>query len=97
MKLDQITKSASEPILNADTHDTPEHGSWLNIAQCALSVLSRQCLNRRIADLNTLQSEVAAWEKARNRYPHTVKWQFRAEDARIKLKRFYPIQSDKTP
>ena len=77
-------------------HYTPEHGSWLNIAECALSVLSRQCLNRRIADLDTLRSEVAAWEQERNQCPHTVNWQFRAEDARIKLKRLYPIQSDKT-
>jgi transposase len=77
-------------------HYTPEHGSWLNIAECALSVLSRQCLNRRIADLDTLRCEVTAWEQERNRCPHTVTWQFRAEDARIKLKRLYPIQSDKT-
>ena len=77
-------------------HYTPEHGSWLNIAECALSVLSRQCLSRRIADLDTLRSEVAAWEHNRNRCPHTVKWQFRAEDARIKLKQLYPSQSDKT-
>ena len=77
-------------------HYTPEHGSWLNIAECALSVLSRQCLNRRVADLDTLRCEVSAWEQERNGRPHTVKWQFRAKDARIKLKRLYPIQSDKT-
>jgi hypothetical protein len=73
-------------------HYTPEHGSWLNIAECALSVLARQCLSRRIADVDTLRDEVAAWEQERNRRPHTVKWQFRAEDARIKLKRLYPVQ-----
>ncbi len=77
-------------------HYTPEHGSWLNIAECALSVLSRQCLERRVADMDTLRCEVAAWVQSRNQCPHTVKWQFRAEDARIKLKRLYPIQSDKT-
>lgn len=77
-------------------HYTPEHGSWLNIAECALSVLSRQCLSRRIADFDTLRSEVAAWEQERNQRPHTVQWQFRAKDARIKLKRLYPIQSDET-
>ena len=72
-------------------HFTPEHGSWLNIAECGLSVLSRQCLNRRIADLDTLRTEVAAWEKERNAHPAKVNWQFTTKDARTKLKRLYPI------
>jgi len=71
-------------------HHTPEHGSWLNMAEIELSVLSRQCINRRIPDEATLTSEVAAWEKARNDQPVTINWQFTAEDARIKLRRLYP-------
>lgn len=71
-------------------HYTPEHGSWLNIAECELSVLSRQCLHRRIADIETLQAEVKAWEQQRNTTTHTVDWQFTTADARTKLKRLYP-------
>ncbi|MBC7528494.1 MAG: transposase [Chthonomonadaceae bacterium] len=67
-------------------HFTPEHGSWLNIAECELSVLSRQCLNRRLADLDTLKAEVGAWEKERNAHPAKVNWQFTIKDARTKLK-----------
>lgn len=77
-------------------HYTPEHGSWLNIAECELSVLSRQCLNRRIADIETLQNEVRAWEQERNIRPHTVNWQFTTADARTKLKRLYPETNYKT-
>jgi hypothetical protein len=77
-------------------HYTPEHGSWLNIAECELSVLARQCLSRRIADLETLQREVGAWERERNRHPHTVNWQFTTADARVKLKRLYPEVKHKT-
>ena len=76
-------------------HYTPEHGSWLNIAECELSVLSRQCLSRRIADIETLQAEVSAWEHQRNAAPHTVNWQFTTQDARTKLKRLYPIANTK--
>jgi hypothetical protein len=71
-------------------HFTPEHGSWLNIAECELSVLERQCLSRRIPDRETLAKEVAAWERARNAGATLVRWQFRTADARIKLKRLYP-------
>ncbi|MDQ3024689.1 MAG: IS630 family transposase [bacterium] len=71
-------------------HYTPEHGSWLNIAECELSVLERQCVGRRIADRQVLAQEVAAWEQARNGAATTVRWQFTAEDARIKLRRLYP-------
>ena len=72
-------------------HYTPEHGSWLNIAECELSVLARQCLNRRIEDQETLTREVRAWEVGRNTARVTIDWQFTAADARIKLKRLYPI------
>jgi hypothetical protein len=71
-------------------HYTPEHGSWLNIAECALSVLERQCVGRRLADRQVLTQEVAAWEQARNAAATMVRWQFTAEDARIKLRRLYP-------
>jgi hypothetical protein len=72
-------------------HYTPEHGSWLNIAECELSVLSRQCLNRRLGNQEILVAEVAAWETARNAVRVTIDWQFTTEDARIKLKRLYPV------
>ena len=69
-------------------HYTPEHGSWLNIAECELSVLAGQCLSQRIPDKPTLIREVAAWEKRRNAAHVTVDWQFTTADARIKLKRY---------
>lgn len=69
---------------------TPEHGSWLNIAEIELSILSRQCLNRRIADIDTLRREVAAYNLERNSAPTKMNWQFRTADARVKLKRLYP-------
>ena len=72
-------------------HYTPEHGSWLNIAECELSVLERQCLARRIPDVETLKREVAAWELRRNQAHVTIDWHFTTADARIKLKRLYPV------
>ena len=69
---------------------TPKHGSWLNVAECELSVLARQCLDRRIPDLDTLKREVAAWEKTRNAAGVKVDWQFTTADARVKLKKLYP-------
>ena len=69
---------------------TPKHGSWLNIAEIELSVFSRQCLNRRIPDLQTLRSEVEAWQKHRNENAGRVDWRFTTDNARIKLKRLYP-------
>ena len=72
-------------------HYTPEHGSWLNMAELELSVLARQCLNRRIADRQTLIREAAAWQRRRNASRTTIDWQFRTDDARIKLKRLYPV------
>ena len=71
-------------------HYTPKHGSWLNMAEIELSVLARQCLNRRIPDPETLKQEVAAWEKRRNQGNHSMDWRFTTADARIKLKRLYP-------
>jgi transposase len=72
-------------------HYTPEHGSWLNMAECELAVLSSQCLNRRIPDRATLEREVTAWEQDRNAVQVTIDWQFTAVDARVKLKRLYPV------
>lgn len=71
-------------------HYTPEHGSWLNIAEIELSVLSRQCLNRRLPDQVTLRGEVAAWVQARNAASGKIDWHFTTDQARIKLKRLYP-------
>ncbi len=72
-------------------HYTPEHGSWLNMAEIELSVLSRQCLARRISDKQTLSAEVSAWETSRNDVKVQIDWQFKTDDARIKLKRLYPV------
>src|SRR5512132_611453 len=73
-----------------ELHSTPKHGSWLNMAEIELSVLSEQCLDRRLADRATLEREVAAWQAARNRAGRGVDWRFTTEDARIKLKHLYP-------
>ncbi len=71
-------------------HYTPKHGSWLDMAESELSVLSGQCLDRRIADKQTLIEEVAAWEDCRNKNHTKADWQFTTADARVKLKRLYP-------
>ncbi len=82
------------PILNRiEFHYTPKHGSWLNMAEIELSVLSRQCLNRRIPDKHVLEQEISAWEDVRNASQATVDWRFTTADARIKLKRLYPSTS----
>lgn len=73
-----------------EIHFTPKHGSWLNIAECELSALTRQCLNRRIPDLPTLSKEVKAWEHNRNSSQKGVEWRFSTKDARIRLKSLYP-------
>ena len=69
---------------------TPVHGSWLNMVEIELSVLVRQCLKRRLPDIEILSAEVEAWEKERNRSGVSVDWRFSAEDARIKLRSLYP-------
>lgn len=71
-------------------HYTPKHGSWLDLAESELSVLSGQCLDRRIPDKQTLVEEVAAWEVSRNMNHTKADWQFTTADARVKLKRLYP-------
>jgi DDE superfamily endonuclease len=69
---------------------TPKHGSWLNMAEIELSILSRQCLDRRIPDFQTLEQEVMAWQTQRNQQQTWIDWRFTTDDARIKLHRLYP-------
>jgi len=73
-----------------EIHYTPKHGSWLNIAEIELSAMTAQCLGRRIPTIETLSSELDAWNSARNNNAATVNWQFTTDNARIKLKRLYP-------
>lgn len=73
-----------------EIHYTPKHGSWLNIAEIELGILSRQCLDRRIESIDLLRKEIRAWERGRNNACGTVDWQFTTADARKKLKRLYP-------
>lgn len=77
-------------IERLELHYTPKHGSWLDMAETELSILTRQCLDRRIPDRPTLTQEVAAWETDRNDAECQINWQFTTEEARIKLKRLYP-------
>lgn len=75
-------------------HFTPVHGSWLNMAEVEINVLTRQCLDRRIPDAATLRQEVAAWVSTRNEKNSQIEWQFTTEDARTKLYRLYPAIDD---
>jgi hypothetical protein len=77
-----------------EIHYTPKHGSWLNMAETELSILCRQCLDRRIDCKATMTHEVAAWERDRNAQNSTIDWRFTTADARIKLKRLYPSIQD---
>ena len=83
-------EEARRLIERLEVHHTPKHGSWLNIAETELSVVTKQCLNRRIPDKSTLIAEVAAWEQPRNAARCRIDWQFTTADARVKLKRLYP-------
>jgi hypothetical protein len=85
---------AKRIIDKLEFHYTPKHGSWLNMAETEFSVLSRQCLDRRIGDEASLIQEIAAWEDTRNMADATVDWQFSTHDARIKLKKLYPSIND---
>jgi hypothetical protein len=85
-------KVAAKLAGRLEIHFTPKHGSWLNIAEIELSSLSIQCLgDRRIPSIDALNSELSAWHTARNAAQKGVDWQFRASDARIKLKHLYPV------
>ena len=81
---------ARRVLRKLEFHYTPLHGSWLNMAELEFSMLSRQCLDRRIGDRDTLVTEVVAWEAARNEQRATITWQFTVDDARRKLGRLYP-------
>jgi len=83
-------EQARRIVEKLEIHHTPKHGSWLNMAEIELSVLARQCLDRRIESAEILRREVAAWEEDRNERMEEVKWQFTTADARIKLRRLYP-------
>jgi len=85
---------ARQLVEKFEFHYTPKHGSWLNMAEIELSVLSRQCVNRRIGSRDELEREVATWQAQRNTRIVRVNWRFTTEDARIKLKRLYPSFED---
>jgi transposase len=77
-------------VQKLEFHYTPKHASWLNQVEIELSVLSRQCLERRIPEVQILKSEILAWEKQRNQERASVNWRFKTKDARNKLERLYP-------
>jgi hypothetical protein len=83
-------KEARHLAERLEIHHTPKHGSWLNMAEIEFSALKVQCLDRRIPDMETLQTELTAWESARNNGMKKISWQFTSSDARIKLKKLYP-------
>lgn len=83
-------EEARRIIKKLEIHYTPKHGSWLDIAEIELNVMTRQCLNRRIAEIGLLRSELSAWEVERNTLAAKVNWHFRTCDARIKLNSLYP-------
>jgi len=83
-------EEARQILDRMEFHYTPKHGSWLNMAEIELSVLGRQCLNRRIPDRQTFKAEVNAWAEKRNAIATSMNWRFTTEDARIKLKKLYP-------
>jgi len=82
--------TARRLVERLEIHHTPKHGSWLNMAENELSAMTRQCLDRRIPDRETLEQETTAWYTQRNHLQKSVDWQFTTADARIRLKRLYP-------
>lgn len=87
-------KEAQRLASKIEIHYTPKHGSWLNMAEIELSALARQCLNRRIAQQETLERQIQSWTTTRNQSKATADWQFKTKDARIKLKSLYPSLHD---
>ncbi len=83
-------RQARRLVERFEWHYTPKHGSWLNMAESEFAALASQCLDRRIADRQTLQREVSAWQKRRNEHDAKTEWHFTSENARIKLKTLYP-------
>ena len=94
----ELSRAAFEPEVARRLLDrlefvyTPKHGSWLNMSECEFSVLLRQCLNRRLPDIDRVRSEVNAWVEVRNGVGNTANWRFTTEDARIKLRSLYPAK-----
>lgn len=88
-------EEARRLIEKLEIHYTPKHGSWLNMAEIELSALGRQCLDRRIPDAKILKREVRTWVRERNRTRRRIDWRFRTADARIKLKRLYPVSIER--
>ncbi len=84
-------EEARRIIRRLDIHYTPKHGSWLDIAEIELNIMTRQCLSRRIDNIDKLRQELAAWETERNAKVATVNWQFRTSAARIKIQSLYPV------
>ena len=82
---------AREYVKRLELHFTPKHGSWLNIAEISISILSKQCINRRISNINILNAEITAWEMRRNSSLSCVNWHFSSIDARLKLRKLYPV------
>ena len=85
-----MVPAARRIIKRLGIHYTPKHGSWLDIAEIELNVMTRQCLSRRIENIASLREELAAWEVERNKVAAKVNWQFRTADARVKLSSLYP-------
>lgn len=87
-------QEANRLLSKLEFHFTPEHGSWLNMAEIELTALATECLNRRLPDAATLRAEVAAWERSRNEDESDIDWQFTTDDARVKLRQLYPTNQD---
>ena len=84
------TSEARRIVERLEIHYTPKHGSWLDMAEIELNAMTRQCLNRRLDNINTVRKELAAWETERNAMKSKISWQFKTDDARIKLASLYP-------
>ena len=82
---------AHELCRRIEWHYTPKHGSWLNVAEIVIGILERQCIGRRIVDIDTLNRELDAWESDNNSKCKSINWQFTTDDARIRLRRLYPV------
>lgn len=85
-----VPEEARRILERIEFHYTPKHGSWLNMAEIELNILSSQCLDQRIGQKEFLSKEVTAWEARRNQRAASINWQFTTQDARIKLKHLYP-------
>lgn len=88
---------ARRMIKRLEIHYTPKHGSWLNMAEIELNVMTRQCLSRRISCMELLRQELSAWETERNQSQAKIKWHFQTGDARNKLISLYPLSVSTTP